>query len=286
MDLPPGFEIGPMTEPEIDVLGYWAEAEGWNPGHGDLRVVRAVDPDAFVALRREGEMVGGGSIFRHAPTLGFMGLFILRPDVRGRGLGARLWTWRRDALLRRLGPGASIGMDGVFAMVPFYQRGGFRPAWRDLRFEGIASGGGVGRSTPLAPADMPEVLAFDQRCFGAVRPDFLARWIGRPGVSARVLRRAGRLAAFGVCRPCVTSVRVGPLFAEDAGAARALLADLLAPHAGAQVQIDVPEPNAAGLALAADLGLAEVFGCVRLYLGPVPDLPTDRIFGVTSLEFG
>jgi hypothetical protein len=70
------------------------------------------------------------------------------------------------------------------------------------------------------------------------------------------------------------------------GAARALLADLLAPHAGAQVQIDIPEPNAAGLALAADLGLTEVFGCVRLYLGPPPDLPTDRIFGVTSLEFG
>jgi hypothetical protein len=32
--------------------------------------------------------------------------------------------------------------------------------------------------------------------------------------------------------------------------------------------------------------LAKAFGCARLYPGPDPGLPDERIFGVTSFEFG
>jgi hypothetical protein len=60
----------------------------------------------------------------------------------------------------------------------------------------------------------------------------------------------------------------------------------MARMAGHQVQIDIPEPNAAGLAIAKGIGLEMSFGCVRLYHGADPGLPVDRIFGVTSLEFG
>ena len=42
----------------------------------------------------------------------------------------------------------------------------------------------------------------------------------------------------------------------------------------------------AGLDLVARLGWRECFGCARMYLGPDPQLPVDRIFGVTSFEFG
>jgi hypothetical protein len=65
-----------------------------------------------------------------------------------------------------------------------------------------------------------------------------------------------------------------------------LLGALLEGTSGAQMQIDIPEPNAAGLALARTLGMTECFGCARLYLGQDPALPLQRIFGVTSFEFG
>ena len=55
---------------------------------------------------------------------------------------------------------------------------------------------------------------------------------------------------------------------------------------GEQVQLDVPEPNEAALALASRLRLSEVFGCARMYHGPAPSLPLQQVFGVTSFEFG
>jgi hypothetical protein len=32
--------------------------------------------------------------------------------------------------------------------------------------------------------------------------------------------------------------------------------------------------------------MGEVFGCARMYYGPIPDMPWDRIFGITTFELG
>jgi hypothetical protein len=40
------------------------------------------------------------------------------------------------------------------------------------------------------------------------------------------------------------------------------------------------------MALAADRGMREVFGCARMYLGPFPQLRHQGIYGVTSFELG
>jgi len=286
MDLPAGFHIGAMREDEVPILEDWAAKEGWNPGFADLRIAYDIDPEAFIALRDGESLAGGGTIFRHGPHLGFMGLFIMRADLRQQGLGTILWTWRRDAMLRRLEPGATVGMDGVFAMVPFYEKGGFRLAYRDLRYQGIAKGRGTAGTELLGDAAFHEIEALDRTCFGAPRTSFLKRWLGQEGAHVLGLRQAGRLEAYGVARPCRVGFKIGPLFADSAEHARRVLADIVARVDGQQVQIDVPEPNEAGLRIAADFDLAMAFGCARLYLGPDPELPVERIFGVTSFEFG
>lgn len=284
--LPAGFELGPMNRAEVGTLGHWAAAEGWNPGQHDLDVAWAVDPQAFVALRREGELVGGGSVMAHGPGFGFMGLFIMRADLRGAGLGAQLWHHRLQRLRARLAPQATIGMDGVFDMVPFYQRGGFEFAFRDLRFEGTAQGETDPSLEPLSAFSFDEVCAFEARHSVAPRAEFLRRWISQPGVVALGAREQGRLVGLGVLRPALKGFKIGPLLADREDLARRLAASLMAGISGQPVQWDVPEPNAAGLALASDFGLRESFGCARLYHGPMPTLPVAQTWGVTSFEFG
>ncbi len=290
--LPAGFTLGPMHARELAVLDAWILREGWNPGLNDLAIAHAADPEAFIALREGDELAGAGTIFRHGSGFGFMGLFIVRPDLRGRGLGGILWEWRRDALLARLAPGATVGMDGVFDMVPFYTRGGFHFAHRSLRHEGMASAplSGVAHApdvVPLASVSTAALLAFDREHFPCSRAPFLLPWLAQAGGTGSALLDAnGELTALGFARPCRTGFKFGPVFALDSGGASKILASLLAATAGQHVQIDIPEPNGEGLALARQYGLAEAFGCARLYLGPDPGLPNAQIFGVTSFEFG
>ncbi len=279
--------IRAMDRDELDVLVGWAAREGWNPGRGDAALFWEADSEGYVAAEVDGALIGGGSIVSYGGRYGFMGFFIVEPAWRGRGLGARLWHHRRDALRARLRPGAAIGMDGVVAMQPFYARGGFAWAGRDVRYEGEGAAGPVPAGLVDAravPAD--DLAAYDAVRFAVPRAAFVRRWVAQPGALALAAVSRGRLRGYGVVRPCLRGHKVGPLFADDPATAAALL-DGLATHApGEPLVLDVPQDNAAAVALATGRGMRPAFECARMYLGPPPRVPLDQVFGVTTFELG
>jgi len=284
--IPEGFTLGPMRADEVPILDGWAAAEGWNPGLADLGIAWATDPEAFVALRQGDLLAGGGTILSYDGRFGFMGLFIVRSDFRGLGLGAMLWEYRLNRLRQRLQPDASIGMDGVFDLVPFYERGGFVLAYRDLRFDGIASGEPDGSVVPVDVVGFEAIERYDRLHVAAPRPALLRRWLAQPGAHGVALCTGGLVTGYGVVRACQRGYRLAPVFADTPDLAERIVAHLMSTVDGQPVQIDVPEPNAPGLELAARFSLAESFGCARMYYGPDPRLPVERIFGVTSFELG
>ena len=288
MKHPNGMTLGPMWQEERGILDEWAAREGWNPGLTDLETVWDYDPDAFIALRKGSELVGGGTILSYERRFGFMGLFIMRPDVRGQGLGSRLWHYRRDQLRQRLNEGAAIGMDGVYHMMPFYRAGGFELAYRHIRHQGTAQGGGSGEGkvTPLDQIPFDQVDRYDRLCFPVPRTGFLLRWVRQPGVHAVGIMENGSLVGYAVARPCRVGYKLGPVFADSRAVADSLMSDLFSRIQGQQVQMDVPEPHQVALTLARCWGLSEVFGCGRMYFGEAPRTDIRRVYGVTSLEFG
>jgi hypothetical protein len=184
-------------------------------------------------------------------------------------------------------------MDGVFAMQPFYAKGGFALSHRNMRFRGDIA------RTPAAPApvagmdlaplvELPldEVLAYDRRCFPAARSGFVANWIAQPDALALGCTRDGALSGYGVVRRCREGSKIGPLFADDAAVAEALYGRLAAFAAGGPLFLDAPENNPAAMQLVQRHGLVEVFGCARMYLGPAPEIAHERVFGVTTFELG
>lgn len=174
--------------------------------------------------------IGGGAITAYDGGFGFMGFFIVRPECRGRGLGNTLWHALQNRLCARLRPGATIGLDGVFAMQDDYAKGGFVFSHRDIRFrteiprQPAIPPVGDGAILPLAEAPFAQVLAYDRACFPALRPTFLGGWITQPDALALGYRREGRLSGYGVVRRCGEGCKIGPLFADDAPAAEALYA--------------------------------------------------------------
>lgn len=281
-----------MTRLEVNELVDWAAREGWNPGLHDAELFWATDPAAFIAAELEGELIGGGAITSYNGEFGFMGLFIVRPEYRGRGLGNTLWHARRERLLARLHPGASIGLDGVFEMQDYYAKGGFVFSHRNIRFRAelpehpatsAVEGSGI---ITLADVPFDQVLEYDSTCFPVSRPVFLREWISQPDALALGCRRDGKLSGYGVVRRCKEGCKIGPLFADDPLTANALYTHFAGFAAGGPVFLDIPENNPAAVEFVKQHQMTEVFGCARMYLGPAPVLAHERIFGVTTFELG
>lgn len=285
-------EIRNMTRSEVDELVAWAAREGWNPGLHDAELFWATDPEAFIAADLEGELIGGGAITSYNGEFGFMGFFIVRPEYRGRGFGNTLWHARRQRLLDRLQPGASIGLDGVFDMQDYYARGGFVFSHRDMRFRAdiidhpVISKDYDKYIVPLTDLSFDQLLDYDRTCFPAERPNFLKGWISQPDALALGYVDDGKLNGYGVVRRCGEGCKIGPLFSDDATVADALYTRLADFAVGGPLFLDAPENNPAAMAFVAHLEMVEVFGCARMYLGGAPDLAHERIFGVTTFELG
>ena len=292
-------ELRGMRRSEFDVLVEWAASEGWNPGLQDADSFWSADPQGFVAVEIGGKLAAGGSIVSYGRRYGFMGFFIVRPDLRGRGIGRRLWHERKRRLLGRLDAGAPIGMDGVFAMEPFYARGGFVREHRELRFEAAASrpraSGAVAGPhakdagatiVPIGQVSLDDAIAYDAPHFPGPRSGFMRRWLSQAGALPLVALSGGTISGLAMARPARTGMRIGPLFADSPSIAESLLARILDECTGMPVHLDVPERNAAAMDLAARYGMREVFGCAKMTCGTPPALPWSRIFGVTSFELG
>lgn len=279
-------EFRTMTRDEFALAVDWAAREGWNPGKHDADIFWETDPEGYVAACLDGEIVGTGSIVSYG-DFGFMGFFIMRPDLRNQGLGTKFWFWRRDTLRARLQPGAAIGMDGVFDMQAWYAKGGFQFTHRNLRMQGVGkSAQPAVNLVELSAAPFSEVAAYDQKHFGFDRETFLRRWIDPAEGLALGAVKDGTLTGYGVVRACQTGYKIGPLFADDAATAANLFAALSDRACGEPLFLDTPENNPAALALAKANGMQEVFGCARMYYGSVPALPWDNIYGVTTFELG
>lgn len=274
--------IRPLTAREADTAVDWAAREGWNPGLADTAAFLAQDHNAFRGLFVDGALAATLSAAAYEGGFTFIGFYICRPDLRGRGLGYRLW----QETLR--GTGGTLGLDGVLAQQANYAKSGFVLSHRNIRFGGAAPAGAAAdpRVAPFAPAHRDGVARMDRDCFGFPRPTFLDAWLAPPHGRALVFPAGGTVRGFGVIRQCREGHKIGPLFAEDAEVADALFRALVAHVPGAPVFLDVPEPNAAARTLAEATGLAPVFETVRMYRGPAPDLPLGRIFGITTFELG
>ncbi|MCB0699991.1 MAG: GNAT family N-acetyltransferase [Chitinophagaceae bacterium] len=284
-----------MEELEIKQLDYaglkelmqWTEEEGWNPGPHDAEVFWATDPQGFMGIYKDEELIGGGSIVSYNGDFGFMGLFLVKPEYRSKGIGSSLWFKRRNTLLSRLKEGATIGMDGVVAMQPFYAKGGFTIAFRDERYSKAGEEHIVNEHiTSIQEEDMDAVLAYDKQCFGFDRPQFMRPWLQMPGTKTFKYMVGDELKGFAAVRRLQKDYKVCPLFADDAMVAEELYKACLNSSTGAQLIMDIPVTNAQAVELVNKYNAEYIFECARMYYGTPPNLPIDKIFGITTFELG
>ena len=263
---------------EVETLVSWAGDEGWNPGLADAAAFHAADPDGFLGVFVDGEMAGGISAVAYGTTFGFIGLYIVKPEYRGRGLGRAVW----DAGIKRL-EGRTIGLDGVPEQQANYRSMGFLPAYESVRLTGQPWLKHASFNVS-DEADPDSVSGLDATCFPADRRSLLQAWLSPLHIIRAISDDTG-LRGYGVVRRCLQDYKIGPLFADSAEIAMAILAALVEAVEG-PVQIDAPllHPDFTGALLSA--GMTPGFSTTRMYRGPAPDIEMAKVFGVTTLELG
>lgn len=280
--------IRPLHRDEMSLALEWAAAEGWNPGLHDAEPFLAQDPQGFLIGLLDGNPVAIISAVRYGAAFAFGGFYIVRPDCRGRGFGLQM----RLAAMAQLA-GRNVGLDGVLEQQENYRRYGFKFAHRNVRYAGEAHAAAdalvppQGVSVPLTALPFATLAAYDRAFFPEPREAFLRSWIAQPQTVALGLLVEDKLRGYGVLRACRQGYKIGPLFADTPALAETLFNALCSSlPVGAAIFLDVPECNAAAVALAKSHGMTPVFETARMYSGEAPDIALDRTYGITSYELG
>jgi ribosomal protein S18 acetylase RimI-like enzyme len=259
----------------------WTAQEGWNPGLHDAEMYMPTDPEGFLCGELEGEVVAFVSSVIYDQSFGFLGFFMVRPDMRGLGLGRKM----AGPCLERQGNRVS-GLDGVVEQQENYKRYGFKMAFTSLRYQAKGGGDMPDGLSMVTQTPWPQLAAYDAACFPAPRESFLRRWVNQPGGATLVVVKDGGVRGYGVLRPCREGFKIGPLFADGPAEAEMLYQGLLAQAPGAQVFLDAPQNNPDAVALVKRHNLNPVFECGRMYINGEPPWNASRVYGITSFELG
>ena len=288
VDAPP--EVRPLTRDELDVVLGWAAHAGWNPGLHDADALWAADPDALWGVEVDGVLVGAGATVRRGSRAGGVGLLLVEPSHRGRGIGSLTFPFLVDGALSRLEPGAGLVLDCPESYQDFCERFGFVPVRRVARSTAVATAGRRGPYTgqlrALAQLPFERVVAYDAKFSGGERPDFLRAWMTPKGGLGLGAYEAGYLIGMAILRPATDGYRIGPFYAESRDVAEDLFVALSGTVVGQKLVLDVPLEDPDIVAFASSKGFTLAAQAVHMTLGQVQEGPRDQVYGESTLEYG
>ena len=269
------------TRADLDEILNWAAQEGWNPGVDDANAFFATDPEGFfVAENDDGTPIASISVVNHSADFSFLGLYLVRPDHRGKGIGYGLW---KHAIAHA--KGRTIGLDGVEAQQENYIRSGFVHAGGTTRFTGDIRGVECGRARLASPDDIPDLIDREKRASGIAKPGYLREWFSNtPDRKTFLLAELDGPCGFVTVRACRTGAKIGPLLAENEHVARRLIMHAAAQFAG-DITIDVPQPSDGLSMVCQQFDMAAGFKTARMYRGAF-NTAEPEYFAVSSLELG
>jgi GNAT superfamily N-acetyltransferase len=270
-----------MTPADLALVLDWAAAEGWNPGLQDAEAFHAADPGGLFVAEEQGAPVAAISVVNHNDSFAFLGLYLCKPDWRGRGIGYGLWQHAMAHAGMR-----TVGLDGVPDQQANYARSGFVHAGATTRYAGRVEGEGSARVRRPTDADIPDLIALEAGASGWHKPAYLATWFRQSAQrSTYVLNRAdGTISGVVTVRACRDGAKVGPLVAACAEDALALLRQAAVAF-GTDLVIDVPGTSQGLEEVCRSLGLGPGFHTARMYRGKGKAAP-QGFYAVASLELG
>jgi GNAT superfamily N-acetyltransferase len=270
--------IREMTAADIPALMELKNAAGWNQIEADWQNVMALQPDGCFVYEADGRAVGSATVVAFGRELAWIGMVLVLPDYRRRGIARVLMehcvAWGRERGI------ACLKLDATDMGRPLYASLGFEDEQPIERW---------GVSACLVPpsqaprlGSLDSIIELDREAFGADRLRMLEQLYERFPEHA-----VGNAGGYAMGRPGWNAYFLGPVVAKNRPAARRLVAALLAVRAGEPVFWDVLPRQTAAADLARGLGFTPLRKLVRMALPLTPEAGRpESVWATAGFEYG
>ncbi|HWV98636.1 MAG TPA: GNAT family N-acetyltransferase [Candidatus Acidoferrum sp.] len=265
----PALNLRRLTRADLPFVDSLRAMAGWNQTLADWERFLATEPDGCFLAEWNGTRAGTATTTIFPPDLAWIGMVLVHPDFRRRGIGRALLehsiTYLRNRGVR------CIKLDATPAGKPVYDGLGFRSEWTLKRW--------VGRPAAVKPTARPSGLRhwqatdagssepLDVAAFGMSRRALLVALAAQSSVALVLEIKTGSIAGFGFARAGSQALYLGPVVADSAKAGVVLIEALIAHNPGEVVYWDIPDPNGAAVSLAQRYGFNVQRPLLRMFLG-------------------
>ena len=274
-----------MTEADIPFGMKLKNITKWNQLPADWKRFIDLDPRGCFVASIDGEDVGTVSTTSYGKKLAWIGMVLVPPEQRRKGIGSALLE-KAVAYLQEQKIEV-IGLDATPLGNKLYLTLGF---WEDFgleRRQGVGKAFTIKGATPMKSSDLAAVADFDAIRFGVPRPDVIKLLHKDAPELGWVLKDGKKIRGYVMMRPGFNAHQIGPWVASDPEAAEILFLTALNAIPGKPVFLDVVLPNASAAKLMEKYGFALQRPFLRMFLGDNKyPADTSQMYAISGVEKG
>lgn len=261
----------------------------WNQTESDwLRLLSFEPRGCFVACAEE-MVVATTTTTRYGPELAWIGMVLVDPEFRRRGIASRLMKAALEYL--ETAGTRTVKLDATPEGQAVYEALGFEKELLIERWEGVALKPASAQEEGCRYLDeesLSELLSLDRSAFGADRERVLRALMEASTVAPLISVSDGvHLDGYVMARPGAAAYYIGPLVAVNERAAALLLDAMLAQLSGEKVYVDFRAGFPEGDGLLARHGFTRQRELVRMQRGEKSVAGTSAlVFAIAGPEIG
>lgn len=276
-----------LNHQDIAHLIRLSQSVGWDYDHEEVTTILNTGL-VFGHKNENGEVVSSAAIIPYGEKAASIGMVIVNEAYRGKGLGQTLTR----QCIGQVDNQTIIQLIATAEGQPLYEKLGFQKVGSVKKL--IASTHHLKQQTntydsqvmPFQQQDLADVIAIDERAFGANRAQFLLERIRQSKDCLVLKNKLGKITGYGLAIFGPVYTILGPIVAADTQSALALVQQLQKNY-GKGVRIDILSEQEALQALLVTAGfeLINEPPVMMLHANQMPER-TNQLFAIASQAFG
>jgi len=281
-----GTNVRKLEERDLDAAIALTALEHWGYTRADFRRLLALSPGGCFVADWQGDVVGVLATTTY-DELAFLGAVIVRPELRGKGVGKTMM----EVALRHLSSEGvrTVRLYAYLNAVRFYERLGFHGEYEVVRWIGSRPVGPMRSVRPVRIDDLDALARMDAPYFGADRHALLEQLADEFSSTFLVAEHRGRIGGYVVGNPDGDTCEVGPWVVEPGNDRTALdlICGLVAAAGVSEIGFSGPTRNEALLEFVRLGRFDEALRTLRMWWGSNEFVGEPRgIWALGGLEKG